>query len=96
MVYCRYRYQNKNYNSLHNYRFKTRQQINLQTSKKCNCCGRPHSSLDEITATRHNIQNKVNMIPAIAGGYPQSFATFEELLTESLGNHCMKSLLCFA
>jgi len=46
---------------------------------------RPHSSLNEIVATRHDIQNKINITPAMAGGYPQWFATFEELLTESWG-----------
>lgn len=44
---------------------------------------RPHSSLNKITASRHDIKNKINMTPAMAGGYPQWFAIFEELLTES-------------
>ena len=46
---------------------------------------RPHSSLDEITVNRHNVKNKINMTPAMDGGYPQWFATFEELLSESWG-----------
>lgn len=46
---------------------------------------RPHSSLGEIQVIRHGIRNKVNMTLAMYGGYPQWFATFEELLTESWG-----------
>ena len=46
---------------------------------------RPHSSLDEVTVIRHETRNRVNMTPAMYGGYPQWFATFEELLTESWG-----------
>jgi transposase-like protein len=46
---------------------------------------RPHSSLDEIVVTRHETRNRVNMTPAMYGGYPQWFATFEELLIESWG-----------
>jgi len=46
---------------------------------------RPHSSLNKITANRHGCINMVNMTPAMGGGYPQWFATFEELLTEAWG-----------
>jgi len=46
---------------------------------------RPHSSLEEVTVIRHETRNKVNMTPAMQGGYPQWFATFEELLSESWG-----------
>jgi len=46
---------------------------------------RPHSSLGEVAVTRHETRNKVNMTPAMYGGYPQWFATFEELLTEAWG-----------
>jgi len=46
---------------------------------------RPHSSLSKITASRHGCNNMVNMTPAMDGGYPQWFVTFNELLTESWG-----------
>ena len=46
---------------------------------------RPHSSLNKITVSRHDVTNKINMTPAMQGGYPQWFATFEELLSESWG-----------
>ena len=46
---------------------------------------RPHSALNKIIVSRHDIKNKINITPAMGGGYPQWFATFEELLTESWG-----------
>ena len=46
---------------------------------------RPHSSLGEVPVVRHKTRNRINMTPAMHGGYPQWFATFEELLTEAWG-----------
>ena len=46
---------------------------------------RPHSSLPKFMATRHGQDSKVNMTPAMAGGYPKWFATFNEVLAEAWG-----------